>query len=71
MRGPVAEGGDWDYDLHSVREFTAPEQISYDAATGSLTMQAGIPAKPRHTVTLLVSARDEFCSAFRQAFGLQ
>ncbi|MEO6320017.1 MAG: hypothetical protein ABIR56_05090, partial [Polaromonas sp.] len=39
-RGPVAEGGDWDYDLHGLREFTAPELITYDAATGSLDVQA-------------------------------
>ena len=70
-RGPVAEGGDWDYDLHGVREFTAPERITYDAATGSLDVQAATPGKPRHTVTLLLSGTDEFCSAFRQAFGLE
>ena len=70
-RGPVAEGGDWDYDLHGVREFTVPEQIGYDAAARRLAVQAGSPAKPRHTVTLLISARDEFCAAFRQALGLE
>ena len=70
-RGPVSEGGDWDYDLHGVREFTVPEQIGYDAAARQLVVQAGPPAKPRHTVTLLISARDEFCAAFMQAFGLE
>jgi hypothetical protein len=69
-RGPVAEGGEWDYDLHGVREFTAPEQLRYDAASRTLTAQAGSPGKPRHTVTLLVSGTDAFCSALRQAFGL-
>jgi hypothetical protein len=70
-RGPVAEGGDWDYDLHGVREFTAPEQLGYDAATRQLAVQAGSPGKPRHTVTLLVSGTEAFCSAFRQAFWLE
>lgn len=70
-RGPVAEGGDWDYDLHGVREFTAPEQITYEAVTGSLKVQAAVPGKPRHTVTLLLSGTDEFCSLFRQKFDLE
>lgn len=68
-RGPVAEGGDWDYDLHGVREFTAPERITYHAATGSLDVQAGASGKPRHTLTLLLSGTDAFCDAFRQAFA--
>ena len=68
-RGPVAEGGDWDYDLHGVREFTAPERTTFNAATGSLDVQAGAPGKPRHTLTLLLSGTDAFCEAFRQAFG--
>lgn len=68
-RGPVAEGGDWDYDLHGVREFTAPERITFNAVTGSLDVQAGAPGKPRHTLTLLLSGTDAFCDAFRQAFG--
>ena len=68
-RGPVTEGGDWDYDLHGMREFTAPERITYHASTGSLDVQAGIAGKPRHTLTLLLSGTDAFCDAFRQAFG--
>ena len=68
-RGPVAEGGDWDYDLHGVREFTAPERITFNPANGLLDVQAGAPGKPRHTLTLLLSGTDAFCDAFRQAFG--
>jgi hypothetical protein len=69
-RGPVAEGCDWDYDLHGMREYSVPEQIAYDAATRRLTAEAGPPGKPRHTLTLLLSGNDGFCLAFRQAFGL-
>ena len=68
-RGPVAEGGDWDYDLHGVRELTAPERITFNPATGSLDALAGAPGKPRHTLTLLLSGTDAFCDAFRQRFG--
>ena len=67
--GPLDEGCDWDYDLHGVREFTAPERITFNAVTGSLDVQAGAPGKPRHTLTLLLSGTDAFCDAFRQAFG--
>lgn len=70
-RGPVGEGGEWDYDLHGLREYTVPEQIGYDAATRRLAVQAASPGKPRHTVTLLLSGTDEFCFTFRQAFKLE
>ena len=70
QRGPVADGGDWDYDLHGLREFTAADQISYDPATRQLSVQGGAPSKARHTVTLLVSGSREFSEMFRQQFGL-
>ncbi|CAM3449071.1 hypothetical protein [Polaromonas hydrogenivorans] len=70
QRGAVGEGGEWDYDLHGLREYTVPEQIGYDAATQRLAVQAASPGKPRHTVTLLLSGTDEFCSSFRQQFAL-
>ncbi len=69
-RGPVAEGCDWDYDLHGLREFSVPEQIGYNAATRQLAVQAASPGKPRHAVTLLLSGTDEFCTAFRLEFDL-
>lgn len=69
-RGPVAEGCDWDYDLHGLREFTAADQISYDAATRRLSVSGGAPGKPRHTLTLLLSGNAAFCDLFRQRFGL-
>lgn len=71
QRGAVGEGGEWDYDLHGLREYTVPEQIGYDAATQRLAVQAASPGKPRHTLTLLLSGTDEFCFAFRQAFKLE
>ena len=70
-RGPVEEGGEWDYDLHGQQEFTAPETIHYDEGRGRFTMQLGTPGKPRHTVTLTLSGTEEFCSALRQRFGLE
>lgn len=70
LRGAVDEGGDWDYDLHGMLEFTAPETIFYDQRNRRFSVQAGPPGKPRHTVALSVSGTGEFCLAFRQHFGL-
>ncbi|MDQ3059602.1 MAG: hypothetical protein M3R45_08750 [Pseudomonadota bacterium] len=68
--GPVGEGGEWDYDLHGLREFTAPETMAYNPATRQFAVQAAAPGKPRHTVTLTLSGTDGFCAAFRREFGL-
>ncbi|WP_426145879.1 hypothetical protein [Polaromonas sp. DSR2-3-2] len=70
QRGAVGEGGEWDYELHGLREYAVPEQLAYDAAARRLVVQPGLPGAPRHTLTLLVSGTDEFCSFFRQQFAL-
>jgi hypothetical protein len=70
QRGPVEEGGDWDYDLHGQQEFTAPETIGYNEATRRFTVQLGPPGKPRHTITLTLSGTEAFCAAFRAQFDL-
>ena len=70
-RGPVGDGGDWDYDLQGMQEFTTPETIQYDEVTRQLSVQVGPTGKPRHTVTMSISGTSEFCSAFRQQFGLE
>lgn len=69
-RGQADEGGDWDYDLHGMLEFTAPETILYDERSRKFSVQAGPAGKPRHTLTLSLSGTAEFCLAFRQHFGL-
>ena len=69
-QGPVDDGGDWNYDLHGLLEFTAPETILYDERSHQFSVQAGPAGKPRHTVTLAVSGSPGFCLAFRQRFGL-
>ena len=69
-RGPIGEGGEWDYDLHGMQEFPAPQQIEYDATTRRLSVRNSPPGKPRHTVTLSISGTSQFCMAFRQQFGL-
>lgn len=69
-RGPLDEGFDWDYDLHGMQETTAPEALHYDEATHQLSVNAGPPGKPRHTLTLSLTGTPEFCAALIQQFGL-
>ena len=70
-RGPIEEGGDWDYDLQGMQEFTAPQTIRYDEVTRQFSVDLGPAGKPRHTVTVSFSGTSEFCAAFRQQFGLE
>ncbi len=70
QRGPVGEGGDWDYDLQGMQEFTAPVALHYDEVTGQLAAQVAPPGLPRHTVTVSISGTAAFCAAFRQQFAL-
>lgn len=68
-RGPPEEGFDWDYDLHGLRELTAPEALHYDEAARRVTVQAGPTGKARHTLTLSLSGSAQFCEAFLEAFA--
>jgi hypothetical protein len=68
-RGPLEDGLDWDYDLHGMQELTAPEVLHYDEISRRLTVEAGLPGKPRHTLTLSFSGTAEFCDAFRRHFA--
>jgi hypothetical protein len=69
-RGPVDEGGEWDYDLQAQQEFTVPEHMAYDPDTRRFSVHPGTAGMPRHTVTLSLSGTGGFCDAFRQQFGL-
>jgi hypothetical protein len=69
-RGPLEEGGDWDYDLQGMQEFTAPQTLRYDELTRQLSVVPGPTGKPRCSVTVSFSGTAEFCAAFRQQFGL-
>jgi hypothetical protein len=69
-RGPVEEGGEWDYDLHAVRETTAAEALDYDADSGNIAVRPGPPDAPRHTVTLSIGGGPAFCAALRERFRI-
>ncbi len=68
LRAPLDEGGEWDFNLHGLREWTALETMDYDEKTRQFAVQLGPSAPPRHTVTLSLSGSPQFCAAFRQRF---
>lgn len=71
QRGPIEDGGAWDYDLQGVQEWTVPEQLDYDEGTDTLTLRPGPATPARHTLTLSLSGTPAFGAALRQRFGLE
>jgi hypothetical protein len=69
-RGPLEAGGDWDYDLQGLLEFTASQEVRYDAVRRRFSVESGPAGKPRHTYTLALCGTGAFCAAFRAQFGL-
>lgn len=70
QRGPMEEGGEWDYLLQGQREWSVPEVMAYDEKTRRVSSQPGPSGPPRHTVTLALSGSSQFCAALRQKFDL-
>ena len=69
-RGPLEEGGQWDYLLNAVQEVTTPLELRYEPGSQALGWQAGLPGAARVTLTLTITGTPAFCTAFRQNFGL-
>jgi hypothetical protein len=67
-RGPLDEGGDWDYELQGVQEASTTLQVRYDAEEGSLHTQPAGTESLRVTLSLTLSGTPDFCQAFRAAF---
>lgn len=70
MNGPTDEGGEWDYDLSAVQEVATPLDLAFDDASGTIAVHARTPGPARTTLTLSISGSSMFCSALREAFGL-
>ena len=70
QRGPLEEGGEWDYLLEGQQEWSAPDSMTYDEEARCFSSQPGPPGLPRHTLTLALSGTAQFCAALRQNFGL-
>jgi hypothetical protein len=68
QRAPLDEGGEWDFDLQSWREFSAMDVLHFDERSGELSIQPQATSAARHTVSLSVTGTPSFCAAFRQRF---
>ncbi|MEY4427928.1 MAG: hypothetical protein RLZZ182_617 [Pseudomonadota bacterium] len=67
-RGPLDDGGDWDYELQGLQEVATAWQWQFNERTGAIEGQLGAPGQPRHTATLTLTGLDAFADAFLQAF---
>jgi VCBS repeat-containing protein len=68
QRAPLDEGGEWDYDLQSWREFSAVDILHFDEHSGEVSIQPQAAGAARHTVSLSVTGTPSFCAAFREHF---
>lgn len=69
-RGPIEEGGDWDFDLHAQQDDGTPLRVHYDDATGRLQLAAADTSGQRTTLSLTLSASAAFSEALRSRFGI-
>lgn len=67
-RGPVEEGGDWDYELQAQDESGHPLPWRFDAR--SATLHSAACGEGRTTVSLSLSGSAAFGQALGEAFGI-
>lgn len=69
-RGPLEDGGDWDYALQAQADDGTPLALHYDGAR--LQCEAAPTAAPgqRTTLSLTLSASAAFSDALRARYGL-
>jgi hypothetical protein len=70
QRGPLDDGGTWDFNLQSQQDYTAYETLDFDERSSCLNSHAIATSAPRHTMTLSLAARPEFVAALRAHFDL-
>ena len=70
QRGPMEEGGDWDFDLQCVQEVVTPQHLHYDEGAQALRVQADTASSQRHTLSLSLIGSAHFSAALREHFGL-
>lgn len=74
QRGPIEEGGDWDYDLQALQEGACALHLHYTpgepGATGQLQAHGEPHAPERYTVSLSLSGGAAFGAALRAQFAL-
>lgn len=68
-RGPLEDGGRWDYVLQGTCERSLSQHLDFDEDAGTLSVHAsGSPEALRHTVALSLVGDAAFCAALRAAF---
>lgn len=67
-RGPIEEGGDWDYDLHAHQDDGQPLAIDFDATSARL--QHAPATGQRIELGLTLSASAAFSQALRQRYAI-
>lgn len=70
LRGPLEEGGQWDFELQGVRETPVSLDLRFEQGPERLLVADGAPGQPRITVSLTLSGTQAFCSALRDAFAI-
>lgn len=70
QRGPVEEGGDWDFDLQCAQEVVTPQHLHYDVDERVLSVHTDSTSSQRHTLSLSLSGSAHFSVALREHFGL-
>lgn len=70
LRGPLEDGGQWDYELQGLREVPSPVELQFDETNGQLKVAEGAPGQPRMTLAFTLTGTPAFCAALREAFGI-
>lgn len=70
LRGPLDDGGAWDFDLQSTQEWRVEETLRYDENTSRIDVRSHAAEAPRHTVSFSIVGSAEFCEALRAQFGI-
>lgn len=69
-RGPLEDGGLWDYDLQCERGDQPLQSLAYDAGMRLLRPQPQALAGERVTLSLSISGAPAFAVPFAERFGL-
>lgn len=70
VRGPVEDGGLWDFELTGTLESSQAQHLDFDPRAGVLHVQPAPGQTLRHTLSLTLSATPQFAQAFQTEFGL-
>ncbi|MFN3375938.1 MAG: hypothetical protein ACK40S_05250 [Burkholderiaceae bacterium] len=68
---PLDDGGDWDYLVQATPDGSAPLVLEYDPLRAQFKKSPGFaPTTGRVVYTFTLSAREDLCTALREAFAI-